>query len=141
MSGAAPLGHPLDYHPRSVVNWLTRWTFGNSSRKPVTCSVGGGLLFLPFGKKHGPDFPLVGFGQFEEICAHVSVLLSAYSQPLRLVVRLACCGCIVARLNADCQALNRAFSVLHKSARLKFVQIARLNVLARCGILIKNKQG
>nr|DAX33714.1 MAG TPA: hypothetical protein [Caudoviricetes sp.] len=30
---------------------------------------------------------------------------------------------------------------MHKSARLKFVQIARLNVLARCGILIKNKQG
>ena len=141
MSGAAPLGHPLDYHPRSVVNWLTRWTFGNSSCKPVTCSVGGGLSFCPLFEQFRPNPPLDGFGELEKICAHVSVLLSAYSQPLRLVVRLACCGCIVARLNANCQAFNRAFSVLHKSARLKFVQIARLNVLARCGILIKNKQG
>ena len=70
LSGAALLGYPLDYHPRSVVNWLTRWTFGNSSCKPVTCSVGGGLLFLPFGKKRGPDFPLVGFGELEKLFAH-----------------------------------------------------------------------
>lgn len=51
---------------------------------------------MPFGKKRGPDFPLVGFGELKKICAHVSVLLSAYSQPLRLVVRLACCGLILA---------------------------------------------
>lgn len=94
--GAALLGYPLDYHPRSVVNWLTRWTFGNSSCKPVTCSVGGGLLFCPLFEQFRPNPPLDGFGELEKICAHVSVLLSAYSQPLRLVVRLACCGLILA---------------------------------------------
>ena len=54
---------------------------------------------MPFGKKRGPDFPLVGFRELEKICAHVSVLLSAYSQPFRLVVRLACCGYMVPRQN------------------------------------------
>ena len=99
LSGAAPLGYPLDYHPRSVVNWLTRWTFGNSSCKPVTCSVGGGLSFCPLFEQFRPNPPLDGFGELEKICAHVSVLLSAYSQPLRLVVRLACCGYMVPRQN------------------------------------------
>lgn len=95
----APLGYPLDYHPRSVVNWLTRWTFGNSSCKPVTCSVGGGLSFCPLFEQFRPNPPLDGFGELEKICAHVSVLLSAYSQPFRLVVRLACCGYMVPRRN------------------------------------------
>ena len=69
-SGAAPLGHPLDYHPRSVVNWLTRWTFGNSSCKPVTCSVGGGLLFCPLCQQFRPNPPLDGFGELEKLFAH-----------------------------------------------------------------------
>ena len=69
-SGAAPLGHPLDYHPRSVVNWLTRWTFGNSSCKPVTCSAGGGLLFCPLFEQFRPNPPLDGFGELEKLFAH-----------------------------------------------------------------------
>ena len=101
LSGAALLGYPLDYHPRSVVNWLTRWTFGNSSCKPVTCSVGGGLFLCPLFEQFRPNPPLDGFGELEKICAHVSVLLSAYSQPLRLVVRLACCVCMVAPLRVS----------------------------------------
>ena len=130
----------LDYHPRSVVNWLTRCNVENSSCKPVTCSVGGGLFCCPPGHQRGPDGPLGGLWKLKKLCAHVlfSFRLLATAPA---VVRLACCGCIVARLNASCQAFNRAFSVLHKSARLKFVQIARLNVLARCGIFIKNKTG
>lgn len=77
LSGAAPLGYPLDYHPRSVVNWLTRWTFGNSSCKPVTCSVGGGLLFCPLFEQFRPNPPLDGFGELEKLFAHaVHSLLS-----------------------------------------------------------------
>ena len=83
---------PDNYFDLAVVDAL--WKIHLASLSPAL--VGGELLFLPFGKKCGPDFPLVGFGELEEICAHVSVLLSAYSQPFRLVVRLACCGLILA---------------------------------------------
>lgn len=59
------------------------------------------------------------------------------------VCRVACCVCMVARLNAVCQAFNRAFCVLHNSARLNVVQIAQLNAGRQCAILfiIKTTRG
>ena len=58
----------------------------------------GGLFLLPFGNQRRPDFPLVGFGQLEEICAHVSVLLSPLSGDWLASggCRGACCGLILA---------------------------------------------
>lgn len=60
-----------------------------------------------------------------------------------VVCRVACCVCMVARLNAVCQAFNRAFCVLHNSARLNVVQIAQLNAGRQCAILfiIKTTRG
>jgi hypothetical protein len=50
---------------------------------------------------------------------------------------------MVARLNAVCQAFNRAFCVLHNSARLNVVRIAQLNAGRQCAILfiIKTTRG
>ena len=80
LSGAALLGYPLDYHPRSVVNWLTRWTLGNSSCKPVTCSVGGGLFLCPLFEQFRPNPPLDGFGELEKLFAHaVHSFLSGFA--------------------------------------------------------------
>jgi hypothetical protein len=42
---------------------------------------------------------------------------------------------MVARLDAVCQAFNRAFCVLHNLARLNVVQIAQLNAGRQCAIL------
>ena len=60
-----------------------------------------------------------------------------------VVCRVACCVCMVARLDAVCQAFNRAFCVLHNSARLNVVQIAQLNAGRQCAILfiIKTTRG
>lgn len=90
----------LDYHPRSVVNWLTRCNVENSSCKPVTCSVGGGLFCCPPGHQRGPDGPLGGLWKLKKLCAHVlfSFRLLATAPA---VVRLACCVCMVAPLRVS----------------------------------------
>ena len=58
------------FHVLSVVEWLTRWTVENSSCKPVTCSVGGGLLVCPLFEQFRPNPPLDGFGELEKLFAH-----------------------------------------------------------------------
>ena len=86
----------LDYHPRSVVNWLTRCNVENSSCKPVTCSVGGGLFCCPPGHQRGPDGPLGGLWKLKKFCAHVLFSFRLLAT-VPAVVRLACCGYMVPR--------------------------------------------
>ena len=61
----------------------------------------GGLFCCPLFEQRRPDLPLVGFGQLEEICAHVSVLLSPLSGDWLASggCRGACCGYMVPRRN------------------------------------------
>ena len=72
------------FHVLSVVEWLTRWTVENSSCKPVTCSVGGGLFCCPPCQQSGPNGTLGGFGKLKKLCAHVCFSPFADLQPLQL---------------------------------------------------------
>lgn len=68
--------------------------------------------------------------------------MRATVSPLATLYRVACCGTTVARYRVSCQALYRAFYVLHKTLYRVFVQIDTVQGSAKMLYFIyKNKQG
>lgn len=110
------------------------WIKSHLARLSTVCPVGG-LFCCPLFEQRRPDFPLVGFGQLEEICAHVSVLLSAYSQPS---------GCCPARL----LWLHSSMTECHLSSMTEcFLRFAQKNdgmlvdfCMAECRFFCYNKR-
>ena len=66
MSGAALLGYPLDYHPRSVVNWLTRWTVVNSSASLSPAQRVAGFFFCHSARRAAQIFRLSDSGSLKK---------------------------------------------------------------------------
>ena len=107
--------------------------------------MGGGLfccLFLfPLCQVGGPDRFFQSGGELEKFNAHVCFSPFAGIQ-LATLYRVACCGTNLARYRVTCQALYRAFYVLHKTLYRVFVQIDTVQGWAKMLYFIyKNKQG
>ena len=124
------------FHVLSVVEWLTRWTVENSSCKPVTCSVGGGLfccLFLfPLCQVGGPDRFFQSGGQLEKFNAH-AVHLTSCPKPGRLCYQLDTLRCRSLRLHcstATCH-LSSALRCFRRSAQKTRCGAVKI---ARCGV-------
>lgn len=84
------------FHVLSVVEWLTRWTVENSSCKPVTCSVGGGLFLLPTVPAERPKWHAWWIREAQKTLRSCVLFSFRRLATASAVCRGACCGIILA---------------------------------------------